>query len=273
MHIKSGMSKIDVILTQSLIKEDLVLKDKNVVIIDVLRATSTMVVALSNGAKEIVPADNPTHAARIARGSGNSLTCGERNGKIIEGFILGNSPYEYSKEAIEGKSLIFSTTNGTVSILKSKLAKTCVLASFLNMTKIIDHIKSLCEDVILLCSGKLNNFCIEDSVYAGVVINELQKSGAEWSINDSGFASLKLAKSLALSFGKPVQEKILDMYKLSEHGKYLLSIGFHKDLKLCSEVDSYPSLPVYYKSSLKLKEKIDIETTEKAHLKKINLNI
>ena len=101
------------------------LKDRNVIVIDVLRASSTILTALVNQAKEIIPAESVSVAARISKGLGNSVLCGERNGKIIEGFKLGNSPFEYTTDAVKGKTLIFSTTNGTISVTKSKFAKNC----------------------------------------------------------------------------------------------------------------------------------------------------
>ena len=113
------MKNINVILIQSVIHDDLQLKDKNVIILDVLRATTTITTALAHGAKEIIPTESISTAVRVAKGSKNSLLCGERNGKIVDGFNLGNSPFEYSPEAVKDKSLIFSTTNGTTAIIKS----------------------------------------------------------------------------------------------------------------------------------------------------------
>ena len=110
-------------MSQSLVPDELTLKDKNVVVVDVLRASSTILTALVNGAKEVIPAENVSVAARISKGLGNSVLCGERNGKVIEGFKLGNSPFEYTPEIVKSKSLVFSTTNGTVAISKSKFAK------------------------------------------------------------------------------------------------------------------------------------------------------
>jgi 2-phosphosulfolactate phosphatase len=263
------MSKVEVYITQSLIKDDLTLKGKNVVIIDVLRSTSTMIVALANGAKEIIPAETVSVAARIARGSNNSLLCGERGGKIIEGFNLGNSPLEYKEEIIKDRSLIFSTTNGTLSILRAKLSKSCVLASFLNLSKVIDYIINLKEDVTLVCSGKLNNFCIEDAVCAGIIINKLIENKVNIEISDPEFAVLKLGKILALNSGNISSDKILDMLKISEHGKYLKSVGFEDDLIFCSKVDTYPYIPLYIKGAIRLKEKIEDETNIKAAMKKI----
>lgn len=263
------MPKAEVYIAQSLIKDELTFKGKNVIIIDILRATSTMTVALANGAKEIIPAESISIAARIARGSNYSLLCGERGSKIVEGFDLGNSPFDYKQEKINGKSLIFSTTNGTISIAKSKLAKSCVLASFLNLSKVIEYIKELNEDVTLICSGKLNNFCIEDAVCAGVIIRKLMEYDKSMEISDPEFAVMKLGKSLAMSAGKIAPEKILEMLKNSEHGKYLSSLGFEKDLEFCSNVDSYPYLPMFAKGVIKMKDKIEDETNIKASLKKI----
>jgi 2-phosphosulfolactate phosphatase len=267
------MKKIDVYLTQSLINDDLFLKDKNVVVIDVLRATTTITVALSNGAKEFIPAESVSTAARISKGLGNSLLCGERNGKIIEGFNLGNSPFEYKSEVIKDKSLIFSTTNGTLSITKSRLAKSCVLAGFVNLSVAVEHIKSLKGDVIIVCSGKLNNFCIEDAVCAGTIINNLlQDEKDKYELNDSAYACLRLGKILTIKVDEPLSEKILEMLNKSEHGKYLCSIGFAEDLKLCSEIDSYLHLPIYYNGTIKLPEKIESETSQKSRMKKIKIS-
>lgn len=263
------MPKVEVYIAQSLIKDDLAFKDKNVVVIDILRATSTMTVALANGAKEIIPAETISNAARIARGSTNSLLCGERGSKVVEGFDLGNSPYEFQPEIIKGKSLIFSTTNGTLSIVKSKLAKSCVLASFLNLSKVIEYINDLDEDVKLVCSGKLNNFCIEDAVCAGVIIKKLIESDKKLELNDPEYAVLRLGELLALSSGKISSEKIFGMLKKSEHGKYLMSLGFEKDLEFCSKVDSYSFIPLFTKGVIKLKEKIEDETNIKSQLRKI----
>jgi len=267
------MKKIDVYLTQSLIHDDLFLKDKNVVIVDVLRATTTITVALINGAKEVIPAESVSTAARISKGLGKSILCGERNGKVIEGFALGNSPFEYKTETVKDRPLIFSTTNGTVSIAKSRLAKSCVLASFVNISKAIEHVKSIEGDVIIVCSGKLNTFCIEDAVCAGVLIDKLVTDAPDtYELNDSAYACVKLGNLCAKKSGRVSPEKILAMFRESEHGKYLLELGFGEDLKLCSGLDTYPHLPVYYNGTIKLPEIIEIETNEKSHMKKIKIS-
>ncbi len=261
-------------LTQSLIADDLVLKDKNVIIIDILRATSTMLVALANGAKEIVPAETAVIAARASKGRSGSLLCGERNGKIIEGFNLGNSPFEYTPETVKDKILVFSTTNGTVSVMKSKHSKNAVLASFLNIDAVVDFISGLNEDFVIVCSGKMNNFCLEDAVAAGMILILLfhLNGKSKYSIDDSGYAAVKLARHLLAKAGENHSERIHDILKKTEQGKFLALLGFQEDLKLCSEIDSYPHLPVYKNGIIKLKNAFESEASEKSKMKRVNIH-
>jgi 2-phosphosulfolactate phosphatase len=268
------MPVIKVIPIQSLVTDDLALKDKNVVVVDILRAGSTMLTALSNGAKEIVPTETTNMALRVAKGSGkNTLLCGERGGKIIAGFNLGNSPFEYIPEKVSGKSLVFSTTNGTVSIHKSRYAKNCILASFLNFSKVIEFLDELNEDFIVMCSGKLNGFCLEDFVFAGAIINQLFKLNKKrfYEISDAELAAKNLAMQHTLDAGNLSQSKILEMFLNSEHGKYLKSIGFEKDLEYCANIDTHPYLPVFLKGVIKFKENLEAEEINKKSFKRIKL--
>ncbi len=250
------------------------LKDRNVIVIDVLRASSTILTALVNQAKEIIPAESVSVAARISKGLGNSVLCGERNGKVIEGFKLGNSPFEYTTEAVKGKTLIFSTTNGTISVTKSKFAKNCVVAGFLNLSAVVNYAASLNDDVTILCSGKLNDFCIEDSIAAGMIIKGLMdiKGKTNVELYDSGYMSYKLAKHLAYRSTKPDSGKLLSMLADSEHGKYLASIGFGGDLKYCAELDKFDKLPFYRNGVIKLKETFEQEASEKSKMKRVNIS-
>jgi 2-phosphosulfolactate phosphatase len=261
-------------LSQSLVPDELTLKDKNVVVVDVLRASSTILTALVNGAKEVIPAENVSVAARISKGLGNSILCGERNGKVIEGFKLGNSPFEYTPENIKSKSLIFSTTNGTVAIAKSKFAKSCVLASFLNLNAVVKHLLAINDDFTIVCSGKLNDFCVEDSVYAGLIIAKLFElnNKANYTLLDSGYISYQISKQLIYKNSKPDQHRVLNMFKKSEHGKYLLSLGFDNDLEYCSNIDLLNGLPVFKNNIIKLKESFDSEASEKSKMKRVNIS-
>ncbi len=269
------MPKINIFLMQSLISNDLQLKDKNVIMIDVLRATTTINIALNNGAKEVIPAENVLKAAKIKRGSANALLCGERGGKKIVGFDLGNSPLEYKPDLIKNKTLIFSTTNGTNAIVKARLAKDCVLASFNNIQAIVDYILDLNQDFEIVCSGKNNNFCMEDFVCAGNIIKELldkKPANVQYELSDVENAALQLADRNVYINNKVDSGKILDMLKSTEHGKFLMTLGFEEDLVECSKFNSLLKIPIYAKEVIKLKEQIELENYQRQQMKKININ-
>jgi len=232
--------------------DDLQLRDKNVLVLDVLRASSTITVALNNGAREIIPVASIESAVKISGSLFGEVTLrgGERNGKIIEGFNLGNSPSEYSEAAVKGKSIIYCTTNGSVAMAKSRYARTLIIGSFLNLTTVVNFIQGENKDFLFICAGRLNTigyFSLEDAVCAGMMIQRLKKfESLELNLSDSAKAAYALYKS----FGR----SILKMLKTSEHGKYLIEIGFADDLKICAAVDSVPVLPVQIENKIKLKK-------------------
>jgi 2-phosphosulfolactate phosphatase len=240
--------------------DELQLRDKNIVVVDVLRASTTITVALNNGAREIIPVGSIESAVKISGSLFGEVTLrgGERNGKIIEGFNLGNSPSEYNETAVKGKSIIYCTTNGSVAMTKSRYARTLVIGSFVNMTKTVGFIKEENKDFLLICAGRINNsgnFSLEDAVCAGMMIEELMKDEKiELELSDSA----KAARAIYKPFGR----SILKMLKNTEHGKYLAEIGFAEDLKICAAVDSVPVLPALSGTVLKLrKEEQQTETT------------
>jgi len=222
------------------------LKDKNVVVIDVLRASTTIATALYNGAKEVIPVSSIEHAAKI---SGNMagdviLRAGERNAKMIEGFNLGNSPLEYTREVVGGKSIIFVTTNGSGAIVRGRHAKHLLVGAFVNLGTVVGALAQLREDVTIICSGQSENFCLEDAVCAGKIIQDLKSARAgNIELDDAGQAVLSLEKG----YGK----NILKMLKQSEHGQFLAEIGFGDDLKYCAGVDTVPVLPLFSGNTLR----------------------
>jgi 2-phosphosulfolactate phosphatase len=232
--------------------DELQLREKNVVVLDVLRASSTITIALNNGAREIIPVASVESAVKISGSLFGEVTLrgGERNGKMIEGFNLGNSPLEYGETAVKGKSIIYCTTNGSVAIAKSRYAKTLVVGSFINLTAIVEFIKGEKKDFLFICAGRANstgNFSIEDAVCAGMIIQKLMKhESLEVKLSDSA----KAAHALYKSFGR----SIVKMLKNSEHGQYLTEIGFADDLKICAAVDSVPVLPILIGTVIKLRK-------------------
>jgi 2-phosphosulfolactate phosphatase len=237
---------VEVFFTPAQIDE-LLLRDKNVVVIDVLRASTTIAAALNNGAREITPVPSVESAVKVSSSLFGEVTLrgGERHGKIIEGFNLGNSPSEYTEEIVKGKSIIYCTTNGSLAITKCRHAKNLVVGSFVNISKVAEFLARLSEDFSILCAGSSNNFCIEDTVCAGMLlfkIQELLKKNI--SMDDSASASISLYKSASKS--------LLKMVEQSTHGKYLSEIGFAEDLKICSDVDSIPVVPILSSNLLTL---------------------
>ncbi len=226
--------------------DELGMRGRNVVIIDVLRATTTICTALRNGAREIIPAPDIENATKILSNLSSEarLLGGERQGKKIDGFDLGNSPAEYLPEKVSGKSIIFTTTNGAGAIYRCRYAATALVASFVNMSAIVQTIVEIGGTWTILCSGRQGAFSVEDATCAGMIISEVQAL-TDVDTEDAGLTAVILYKNFKRS--------ILGMLKKSMHGKYLISIGFEDDLVLCSAVDSVPVVPVVSGVSVKLK--------------------
>ncbi len=219
--------------------DEMVLRDRTVVVIDVLRASTSIATALNNGAKEIIPATTVESAVKI---SGNlfgdvTLLGGERNGKIIEGFQLGNSPFDYSEERVRGKSIIFSSTNGSQAMAKARYAREMAVCGFVNMSAVVEFLRMHGRDFTIVCAGSNGLFSLEDAVCAGMVIHRLS-GGAPATLDLSDGA--KAAATLYKSFGR----SILKMIRGSEHGMFLQQIGFGADLPVCAGVDTIPVLPL-----------------------------
>ncbi|MBN1398051.1 MAG: 2-phosphosulfolactate phosphatase [Bacteroidetes bacterium] len=231
--------------------DELQLREKNIIVIDVLRASTTIAVALKNGAREIIPVASVESAVKISGSLFGEVTLrgGERNGKIIEGFNLGNSPLEYSETAVKGKSIIYCTTNGSVAMAKSRYARTLAIGSFVNLSTVTSFMQEENKDFNLICAGRINsigNFSLEDAVCAGMIIQNLLKNE---SLSVELSDSAKAAHAISKTFGR----SILKMLKTSEHGKYLIELGFADDLKICAQLDSVPVLPVLAGTVIKLK--------------------
>lgn len=226
--------------------DELFFTGKTTVVIDVLRASSTIITALANGAKEIVPVGTIEFAVKVSGGifGGQTLLGGERNTKKIEGFALGNSPSEYTKEIVSGKAIVFYSTNGSRAIVKAKYSANLFICSFNNLNALAMHLIKLDEDVVILCSGNNNLFNLEDSVCAGMLINKLISETKKIEMNDSSISAMSLYKS----FGK----NIFKMLSETDHGRLLIDNGFKDDLKACAELDNTEVIPFYSGSILKV---------------------
>lgn len=231
--------------------DELELRGKNIVVIDVLRSSTTIAVALNNGAREIIPVESIENAVKISGSLFGDVTLrgGERNGKMIQGFNLGNSPLEYTESTVKGKSIIFCTTNGSVAMYKSRFAQNLSVGSFVNISKVIEFIKEIRQDFLLICAGRANafsNFSLEDTVCAGMIVHALSAEKAlTMELTDASHA----AQALFKTYGK----SLLKMMKNTDHGRYLVEIGFLEDVKIAAAVDTYPILPVLSGNVIKLR--------------------
>lgn len=214
-----------------------------VVIIDVLRATSTIATAIYNGAKNIIPVDSVPECIHIGKQI-EGVTAGERDGKVAEGLEYGNSPFEYPREFIAGKTLVLTTTNGTklLHMALAKGAKSIITGSFPNLSAVCDYLIAQRQNVILGCAAWKDRINIEDTLFAGAVINRIKD---HFDINCD---SSQIAETL-------YQEAQPDLFsfmktKQASHYQRLSGFGLDKDIKYCLTADSANILVEYEEGKL-----------------------
>jgi 2-phosphosulfolactate phosphatase len=230
--------KIDLAFTPfELEKKDL--SGKAVVVIDSLRATSTMITAFENGCAGFIPVATIEEARNLAVSlkDPNVLLGGERGARPLEGFHVGNSPRDYRVDKVQGKTVIMTTTNGTRALVASRKADEVFIGAFLNLTAVCRRLKENGRDVIIACSGEKNLFCLEDFVCGGSMISCLEKSEPDVIMTDAARA----AKILYEHFSPD----ICGMLENSEWGQYLESIGMGEDVRICGQIDSSVLVPLY----------------------------
>lgn len=228
--------KMDLFFTADELREN-ILADKAVIVIDVLRASVTIAQALYNGCKDIIPVESAERALDLMQKIGRQfvLLCGERDGQKIEGFDLGNSPFEYTEPVVRDKTLIFATTNGSKAIVKAASGEKVVIGSFVNFKEVAELVLNLNKDLAIVCSGKEGKFSLEDAVCGGMFVHKLQEQ-KKADLNDA-------AQAAAVLYLKH-KDNLLKVLETCEHGKFLTSLGFEKDLAFCSQLNSLPVLPI-----------------------------
>jgi 2-phosphosulfolactate phosphatase len=209
-----------------------------VVIIDVFRATSTIATALNNGAKSIIPVDSIAECIRLGKQI-EGITAGERDGHIAEGLKHGNSPFEYPKEFIAGKTLVLTTTNGTklLHIALDKGAKAIITGSFPNLSAVCNYLIAQKQNVILGCAAWKNRINIEDTLFAGALVSRIKH---HFQINCD---SSKIAETLYEGAKADLYEFIKT--KEASHYKRLYGFGLEKDIRYCLTEDTANVLCIY----------------------------
>ncbi|MFH1278354.1 MAG: 2-phosphosulfolactate phosphatase [Candidatus Eisenbacteria bacterium] len=215
---------------------DASVKGKGVVVVDVLRFGTTLARAFEMGADLVIPVASTEDVTRLASTLDRKqiVLCGERDGVRIEGYGLGNSPEAYSEEAVMGKTLVMTTTNGTASVARAEGAKEILVASLVNLHAVVSVLTADLEWIVL-CSGRRGRFALEDALCAGAIVAGLRERGIKPSLNDAG----RSAEFLFRSAGDDLPRILAG----TESGELLHDLGCADDIAFCARVDSIPIVP------------------------------
>lgn len=225
---------VDVISSVTEARSDFFL-NRTAIVVDVLRATSTIITALENGSSGVLPVETVCQA-KDSRQPGDLLG-GERFCKKIAGFELGNSPLEYTEGVVSGKRVVLTTTNGTRAIQKSLKAAHLIAGALLNSASCAEAALRFRRDIIILCSGTQDEFALEDGLCAGLIVDELANRCAEPVVlND--FA---MAMQHAYHSARPT---LMETIMQSSNGRRLAKIGFAEDVRYCCEVNRTSVVPI-----------------------------
>jgi 2-phosphosulfolactate phosphatase len=213
-----------------------------VAVIDVLRASTSIAVALANGARAVIPFESSEDVVTRAKDFVRSdvRLAGERRMLAIPGFDFGNSPQEFTAAAVEGKTILMTTTNGTIAITNTQGARDVVIASYVNYTAVLTMLRTALRggsDITLVCAGRERQFALEDAGCAGRYVTNVSKRLAGVTLNDAAQACALIDKR----YGDQIQR----LFEASEHGRALRDAGFGDDLVACAAVDSFPVIPLY----------------------------
>jgi 2-phosphosulfolactate phosphatase len=233
--------RVDVVLgPQQLTQAEVV--GRVVAVIDVLRASTTIAVALANGARAVVPLESSDEVVQRSKSfeRGDVRLAGERKMRAIPGFEFGNSPIEFTRDAVEGKTVLLSTTNGTPALVSVQGARDVVVASYVNFTAALALLRTAVRgatDVTILCSGRERQFSLEDAACAGRYASHIARRLPDVQFNDAAQA----AELVDRHYGDQLDRLFAD----SAHGQALAEAGFGEDLRVCAEVDAFPVVPIY----------------------------
>jgi 2-phosphosulfolactate phosphatase len=213
-----------------------------VAVIDVLRASTSIAVALDNGARAIIPFENSEDAVSRAKAFERTdvRLAGERKSQPIPGFDLGNSPLQYTREAVENKTILMATTNGTGAVTATTGARDVIVASYVNFSASMSFLRAALRtgtDVVLLCAGQDRRFALEDAACAGRFAHHISKRLTSVTLNDGAQACVLIDKKYG--------ENLMKLFDASAHGRALREAGFGDDLAVCAALDTHAVLPVY----------------------------
>jgi len=217
---------------------------RTVFVIDILRASTVICAALHHGARAVVPASSTEEAMRLAQtiGGPDVVLCGERGGRPIPGFALGNSPLEMTAAAVRGRTLVMTTTNGTPALLATQGAAGVFLAAAVNLSTAGSAARDLLDargELLILCAGRERSFALDDAYAAGrLLLAAIDGSRSRKGMNDAALASLDLVRRYGMGWERPL--------RASRGGADLAALGYDADISDAAREDAYPVLPVYH---------------------------
>lgn len=209
-------------------------EDAIVVVIDILRATSAITTAFYNGVARMIPVATIEEAQHYKEQG--LIVAAERNGEIVEGFDLGNSPFGYMNAKVKGKTIAITTTNGTQAIEAAKKANQILIGSFLNLDVMIDYLKQQKRDVLLLCAGWKSKFNLEDTLFAGAVADALISKYDYHTACDSAIAASQLYHL--------AKHDLYEFLGNSSHRNRLHKLNLERDIRYCLTPNQCPVIPV-----------------------------
>ncbi len=217
------------------------LRDGVAVVIDVLRATTTIVHALAHGAAAVIPCGEIDEARRLAAESppGTALLAGERSGLPIPGFDLGNSPAEFSPKSVQGRRIVMTTTNGTRALIAAKPARRVLVGALSNLGAVVERLGEESGPVHLICAGTDGRITLEDALCAGGIARWLHLSGEDM---DAGDDSTQLAVNLYETCGRDY-DRACDLLRASRGGRNLIDCGLDSDIADCADQDRFDIVP------------------------------
>lgn len=203
-----------------------------IIAIDVLRCSSSIVTGLANGAKAVIPAQSVRKARALSKMHG-AILAGERRGLKPEGFELGNSPFEFTRKTVQGRTIVLTTTNGTKAILLGRKARNLLVGSLLNLSATAKLASRMAESsrcgITIVTAGKRGKFSLEDFLCAGALSDRFSRRGGE--LDDGCIAAAHAYREVSSDLGSAVREGL--------HARYLKSIDLDDDVTYCTQIDLF----------------------------------
>jgi 2-phosphosulfolactate phosphatase len=212
------------------------LQNAAVVVIDVLRASSTIIAAIESGAERIIPIADVETASRLARPAerDKKLLAGERKGLPVPGFDLSNSPAEFTPARVRGRTIVLTTTNGTRALTAASKAGRIVVCSLTNLHAVAAALRSESE-LVVLCCGSEGSIAAEDLLCGGLLLQSIGSAVAPESLSDAA----RIAVALAERYGGNAEAFL----RASDHGRRLIGLGFEADVGFCARVGASSCVP------------------------------